>query len=146
MTNDRREFQILIKGRKFGSAFRYNYIEGQSKILVALDASTIPLDQGDITCPDFEEPTGLVKQYVRTDTLKMITSNGDDIDEEFEEGDAFDDTQICFLKSGPPENSWYSWEYLVSLGPCKHMRCIVWNLKPIQSNVGSLSPPPLDTP
>lgn len=57
MTNDRREFQILIKGRKFGSAFRYNYIEGQSKILVALDASTIPLDQGDITCPDFDEPT-----------------------------------------------------------------------------------------
>ena len=55
--NDRREFQILIKGRKFGSAFRYNYIEGQSKILVALDASTIPLDQGDITCPDFDEPT-----------------------------------------------------------------------------------------
>ena len=84
--------------------------------------------------PEFEEPTGLVKQYVRTDTLKMITSNGDDIDEEFEEGDAFDDTQVCF-KTGkvPSGNLWYNWRNLVSLGPCKHMCCLVWHLKPIHS-------------
>ena len=44
-------------GQKFGSAFRYNYVEGKPMILVELDASTIPLDQGDIVCPDFEEPT-----------------------------------------------------------------------------------------
>ena len=84
--------------------------------------------------PEFEEPTGLVKQYVRTDTLKMITSNGDDIDEEFEEGEAFDDTRVCF-KTGkvPPVNTWYNWPKCVSLGPCKHMCCLVWHLKPIHS-------------
>ena len=42
-------------GYKFGSAYRYNYIEGKAMILVDLDASTMP-DEGDIVCPDFEEP------------------------------------------------------------------------------------------
>ena len=35
------------------------------------------------------------------------------------------------VTTGPPENSWYSWERLVSLGPCKHICCITWNLEPI---------------
>ena len=84
--------------------------------------------------PEFEEPTGLAQQFMRTDTLKMITSNGDDIDEEFEEGDAFDDTQVCF-KTGkvPPVRNWYNWSNFVSLGPCNHMCCIVWHLKPIHT-------------
>ena len=66
--------------------------------------------------------------------MKLITSNGDDIDEEFEEGDAFDDTRVCF-KTGkvPPVNTWYNWPDCVSLGPCKHMCCLVWHLKPIHS-------------
>ena len=86
--------------------------------------------------PDFEDSTGLSGFSIFNEfvTLKMITSNGDDINEEFEEGDAFDDTQICF-KTGkhPPENTWYSWANLVSLGPCKHMCCIVRHLKPIHA-------------
>ena len=82
--------------------------------------------------PEFEDPTGL--DGFEFDTMKLITSNGDDIEEEFEEGDAFDDTRVCF-KTGriPPGNTWSSWANLVSLGPCKHMCCIVWHLKPIHA-------------
>ena len=80
--------------------------------------------------PEFEDPTGL--DGFEFDTMKMITSNGDDINEEFEEGDAFDDTRVCFKTGKIPSYSW-RWADLVSLGPCKHMCCIVWNLKPIES-------------
>ena len=87
--------------------------------------------------PDFEDSTGLggFSPFNEFVTLKMITSNGDDIDEEFEEGDAFDDTRVCF-KTGkvPTANAWYNWPDCVSLGPCKHMCCLVWHLKPIQAN------------
>ena len=82
--------------------------------------------------PEFEDPT--VVNGFELDTLKMITSNGDDINEEFEEGDAFDDTLVCF-KTGkvPTANTWHYWADLVSLGPCKHMCCIVRHLKPIHA-------------
>ena len=82
--------------------------------------------------PEFEDPTCL--DGFEFDTMKLITSNGDDIDEEFEEGEAFDDTRVCF-KTGkvPPVNTWYNWPKCVSLGPCKHMCCLVWHLKPIHS-------------
>ena len=88
--------------------------------------------------PEFEDPT--VVNGFELDTLKMITSNGDDINEEFEEGDAFDDTLVCF-KTGkvPTANTWHYWADLVSLGPCKHMCCIVRHLKPIHA------PDPMDT-
>ena len=57
---------------------------------------------------EFEDPTGL--DGFEFDTMKLITSNGDDIDEEFEEGDAFDDTRVCF-KNGkvPTINTWHRW-------------------------------------
>ena len=73
--------------------------------------------------PDFKDSTGL-----------SGFSNGDDIDEEFEEGDAFDDTRVCF-KTGkvPTANTWHNWPDFVSLGPCKHMCCLVWHLKPIHT-------------
>ena len=75
--------------------------------------------------PDFEDPEG--SDY-------YFDYYAEDETEEFEEGDAFDDTQICF-KTGkhPPGNTWYSWADLVSLGPCKHMCCIVRHLKPIHA-------------
>ena len=90
--------------------------------------------------PEFEEPTGLeVTTFFgdfEFDTLKMIRSNGDDINEEFEEGDAFDDTRVCFKSGKIPTcsaSSMYRWTDFVSLGPCKHMCCLVWHLKPINT-------------
>ena len=77
--------------------------------------------------PDFEDPTGL--DAFEYDTLKMITSNGDDIDEEFLHhidfelvDDAFDDTRVCFRGRERHEHS---------LGQCDHICCKIWHLEPL---------------
>ena len=77
--------------------------------------------------PDFEDPTGL--DAFEYDTLKMITSNGDDIDEEFLHridfelaDDEFDDTRVCFRVKE---------RYEQSLGQCDHICCKIWHLEPL---------------
>ena len=69
--------------------------------------------------PDFEDPDGL-------DDSKYDTE--DETDDEFElDDDAFDDTQICY--KGNNDGPDWLW---ASLGPCDHMCCKVWHLKPME--------------
>ena len=91
--------------------------------------------------PDFEDSEGPEdSEYWKYDILKMISSNKDDIDEEFLhridfelDEDAFDDTRVCFKSES--ENTWSgTWsKSKVSVGPCDHMCCKVWHLEPIHS-------------
>ena len=67
----------------------------------------------------------------------MISSDDDDIDEEFQEGDAFDYTRVCF-KGEDEIITWSKSKLLV--GPCDHMYCKVWHLELIHSTE------PYDTP
>ena len=68
--------------------------------------------------PDFEDPEG--SDY-------YFDYYAEDETEEFEEGDAFDDTQICFKGNHGPYGP------IPSLGPCNHMCCKVWHLEPIHA-------------
>ena len=68
--------------------------------------------------PDFEGPEGL--DDLKYDILKMLFSNEDDIDEEFElDEDLFEDTRVCFKGKE------------LTLGSCDHMCCEVWRLEAI---------------
>ena len=99
--------------------------------------------------PDFEDSEGPEdSEYWKYDILKMISSNKDDIDEEFLhridfelDEDAFDDTRVCFKSES--EITWSgTWsKSKVSVGPCDHMCCKVWHLEPIhQSKPDSYCP------
>ena len=68
--------------------------------------------------PDFEGPEGI--DDLKYDILKMLFSNEDDIDEEFEvDEDIFEDTRVCFKGKE------------LTLGSCDHMCCEVWRLEAI---------------
>jgi len=81
--------------------------------------------------PDFEDPTGF--DAFEYGTFKMISSNGDDIYEEFLHhidfelaDDAFDDTRVCFRGKDRRGISLGQ-----SLGPCDHICCKIWHLEPL---------------
>ena len=76
--------------------------------------------------PDFEGPEGL--DDLKYDILKMLFSNEDDIDEEFElDEDIFEDTRVCFKGKE------------LTLGSCDHMCCEVWRLEAIYPSKPDIS-------